>query len=86
MFCREEISRFRLEQSDHLKDVDVTTLSIINAITKQGDIFQAAHGAQITLMRTLQEDTVAVIEDFSHKIIQEIRVRLLSNKLFASTF
>jgi hypothetical protein len=85
MFCREEISRLRLEQSDHLQDLDVTTLSIINAITKQGDIFRAAHDAQIALMRTLQGDTVAVIEDFGHKIIQEIRVRLLS-KLLTSTF
>jgi len=85
MWCRDQISRFRLEQSDHLQTLDSTTKSIINAIVKQEDVFRAAHDTQGSLIKTLQGETIAVIEDASYKIIQEFRVWHLSC-LFNSVF
>jgi hypothetical protein len=85
MWCRDQISRFQLEQSDQLQNLDSTTKSIINTIVKQEGLFRAAHDTQGSLIRTLQGETIAVIEDESRKIIQEFRVWHLSC-LFNSVF
>jgi hypothetical protein len=79
MHHREQVSRFKLEQSDRL---DLTTQKIVDAIVTHQDIFHALHDTQITLIRALHGETVLNIQE-EHaitrcEIIQEIRVRLLS--------
>jgi hypothetical protein len=50
MHYREQVSQFKLEQSDRL---DLTTQKIVDAIVAQQDIFHAVHDTQITLIRAL---------------------------------
>ena len=75
---REQVSQFKLEQSDRL---DLTTQKIVDAIVTQQDIFHAVHDTQITLIRALHGETVLNIQDehatTRREIIQEIRVRLV---------
>jgi hypothetical protein len=82
---RNQISQFKLEQSDCLQDLDLATKNIVDAIVKQQDIFHAAHDTQLTLMRTLHEETAVNVSDehktTRHEIIREIRVRLRSSSL-----
>jgi hypothetical protein len=68
----------KLEQSYRLNDLDSTTKKVVDAIARREDVFQAAHGAQLLLMRNLHGETIANIEDARREIICEIRVRLLS--------
>jgi len=76
MRYREQVSQFKLEQSDRLKDLDLITKKVVDAIIKQEDVFLAAHDAQLSLMRTLHNDTVTKIED-QHEITRHEIVRLL---------
>jgi NACHT domain len=75
--CREQVSQLKLKQSDRLKDLDVTTQKVIDAIVQQQDVFRAAYDTQMTLTRTLHAQTVTSIETARTEIIQEIRVRFL---------
>ena len=43
MHYREQVSQFKLEQSDRLKDLDVMTKKVADAIITQEDVFLAAH-------------------------------------------
>jgi hypothetical protein len=76
MRYREQVSQFKLEQSDRLKDLDLITKKVVDAIIKQEDVFLAAHDALPSLMRTLHNDTVTKIED-QHEITRHEIVRLL---------
>src|SRR5882762_2131773 len=80
--CREEVRQFTREGSNRLKDLDITTKRIVDAIIKQEDVFRTAHNTQITLMGAIHEETVSKIQDehaiTRREIIQEIRVRSLS--------
>jgi hypothetical protein len=76
MRYREQVSQFKLEQSDLLEDLDLITKKVVDAIIKQEDIFLAAHDSQLSLMRTLHTDTVAQIVD-QHEITRHEIVRLL---------
>jgi len=79
MHHREQVSQFRLEQSHRLESLDLIANKIADAIIDQQDVFQAAHDADLTLMRTLHEETVTKIVDeheTTREILQEIRVRL----------
>jgi len=82
LLCREEVRQFMREGSDRLKDLDITTKRIVDAIIKQEDVFRTAHNTQITLMGTIHEETVSKIQDehaiTRSEIIQEMRVRSLS--------
>jgi hypothetical protein len=75
---REQVSRFKRENVDSLKELDLATKSILDAIVKQQDVFQAAREAQLTLTKTLHENTIRNIDDTRQEIIQEIRVIFLS--------
>lgn len=79
MRYREQVSQFKLEQSDRLKDLDLITKKVVDAIIKQEDVFLAAHDAQLSLMRTLHNDTVTKIED-QHEITRHEIVRLLHSR------
>jgi hypothetical protein len=76
MHYREQVSQFKLEQLDRLKEFDLTTQKVVDAIIKQEDVFLAAHDAQLSLMRTLHNDTVTEIVD-QHEITRHEIVRLL---------
>jgi hypothetical protein len=73
---REQVSQLKLEQSDLLEDLDLITKKVVDAIIKQEDIFLAAHDTQLSLMRTLHNDTVTKIVD-QHEITRHEVVRLL---------
>ena len=79
MRYREQVSQFKLEQSDRLKDLDLITKKVVDAIIKQEDVFLAANDAQLSLMRTLHNDTVTKIED-QHEITRHEIVRLLHSR------
>jgi tetratricopeptide (TPR) repeat protein len=82
LLCREEVRQFTREGSNRLKDLDITTKRIVDAIIKQEDVFRVAHYTQITLMGAIHEETVSKIQDehaiTRREIIQEIRVGSLS--------
>lgn len=65
------------EQVDRHKDLGLKTKKIVDAIIKQEDVFLAAHDAQLSLMRSLHDDTVANILD-QHEITRHNIVRLLN--------
>ena len=77
--CREDVRQFMREGSDRLKDFDITTKRIVDAIIKQEDVFRTAHNMQITLMGAIHGETVSKIQDehaiTRREIIQEIQVR-----------
>jgi hypothetical protein len=79
---RDQVSQFKLEQSDRLGGLDLATKDIVDAIVKQQNVFQAAHDTQLTLTRTLHGATTATIVDENRttrdKIIEELKVRLHS--------
>jgi hypothetical protein len=76
MCYREQVSSFKLEQCDRLKDLDLKTKKIVDAIIKQKDVFLAAHDAQLSLMQSLHDDTVTNIVD-QQEITRHGIVRLL---------
>ena len=83
MRYREQVSQFKLDQLDSLKDLDLTTQRVIDAIVQQQNVFQVAHDTQVALMGTIHKETVSKIQDehviTRREIIQEIRVSLLSS-------
>ncbi len=76
---REQVSQFKQENLDSLKELDLATKSILDAIVERQDVFQAAHEAQLTLTKTLHENTMRNIDDTRQEIILEIRVIFLSS-------
>jgi hypothetical protein len=78
MRYREQVSQSMREQLDRHKDLGLKTKKIVDAIIKQEDVFLAAHDAQLSLMRSLHDDTVANISD-QHEITRHEIVRLLNN-------
>ena len=83
MRYREQVSQFKLDQLDSLKDLDLTTQRVIDAIVQQQNVFQVAYDTQVALMGTIHKETVSKIQDehviTRREIIQEIRVSLLSS-------
>ncbi len=75
---REQVSQFKREHLNGLEKLDLATKSILDAIVDQQDVFQAAHEAQLTLTKTLHEDTMRNIDDTRQEIIREIRVIFVS--------
>lgn len=65
-----QLCRFIQERSDFFENFDSTTKKIVEAITNQEDVFRTAHGAQITLIGTLQDEHVIT----RREIIKEIKV------------
>ena len=63
MHYREQVSQFKLEQSDRL---DLTTQKIVDAIVAQQDIFHAVHDTQITLIRALHSFQQQYISKLPH--------------------
>jgi len=74
MECREQVSQFKRENLNSFEKLDLATKSILDAIVDQQDVFQVAHEAQLTLTKTLHEDTIRNIDDSRQEIIREIRV------------
>ena len=76
---REQVSQFKREHSNAFEKLDLTAKHILDAIVDQQDVFQAAreaHEAQLTLAKTLHEDTMRKIDDTGQEIIREIKVTL----------
>jgi hypothetical protein len=67
---REQVSQFKQENLDSLKQLDSMTKSILDAIVERQDVFQV-HEA---LMKTLHENTMTKIENTRQEIIGEIKV------------
>ena len=82
IYSRDQIYQSKLEQSNKLKDLDLATKNIMDAIIEQQDVFRVAHNTQIALMEALRNDMVSRIQDehaiTRSEILQEIRVRTLS--------
>jgi predicted thioredoxin/glutaredoxin len=78
MECREQVSQFKREYLDSFEKLDLATKNILNAIIDQQDVFLVAHEAQLTLTKTLHEDTLRNIDDTSQEIIREIKVIFVS--------
>jgi hypothetical protein len=78
MDYREQVSQFNQEHLDSLAELDFTVKSILDAIIERQDVFQAAHEAQLTLTKTMHEDTMRNIDDTRQEIVREIRVTFLS--------
>ncbi|KAI9854448.1 MAG: hypothetical protein M1813_001242 [Trichoglossum hirsutum] len=80
---REQVSRFTLEQSTQLKDLDATIRKILDAIINQQDVFQEALHTR-TVIRTLYEETIAKMMDehgtTRNEIIREIKDTDLAEK------
>ncbi len=64
-----------LDHSDHLKDLDLATKAVLDAIVRQQDVFSAMHKKQISLMGTSHSETLLSIKDehttTRHEIISE---------------
>lgn len=69
MKCREQVSQLRWEHSDSLKELDLATKRILNAIVERQDVFQAAHEAQFELMKIQHKNTMRNIDDTRQEII-----------------
>ncbi|XTI95124.1 hypothetical protein V2W45_1503335 [Cenococcum geophilum] len=54
---REQVCQFMLDQSHRLEDLDLATTKIVDPISEQQDVFQAAHSTQIALMGTIHGQT-----------------------------
>jgi hypothetical protein len=78
MECREQVSQFKREHLNSFEKLDLATKSILNAIVDQQDVFQVVHEAQLTLTKTLHEDTMRNIDDTRQDIIREIEVIVVS--------
>ena len=52
-----------------LKGLDFATKSILDAIIERQDVFQAAHEAQLTLLKNQHEKTTRNINDTRQEII-----------------
>lgn len=52
-----------LDHSDRLKDLDIATKGVLDAIVRQQDVFNALYNKQISLMGMLHRETVLSIED-----------------------
>ena len=57
-----------------LKGLDFATKSILDAIVERQDIFQAAHEAQLTLLKNQHEKTMRNIDDTRQEIVLAVRV------------
>jgi len=75
---REQVSQFKREHLNSFDTLDSASKRILDAIVDQHDIFQEAHEAQLTLTKSLHEDTMRKIDDTHHEIIREITVIFLS--------
>jgi hypothetical protein len=73
---REQVSQFKREHLNAFEKLALATKRILDAIVDQQDVFQAAHEAQLTLTKTLHEDTIRKIDDTRQDIIREIMVML----------
>jgi hypothetical protein len=71
LLSRDQVCRFIQERSDFVETLDSTTKKIVDAITKQEDVFRAAHDAQISLLETIQDELVIT----RREIIKKIKVR-----------
>ena len=63
MWYREQVLRLKLDHTDCLKDLDLATQGVLNAIVKQQDVFGAVHDTQIALMVTLHSEVVSRVKD-----------------------
>lgn len=54
---------------DSLKGLDLATKSILDAIVERQDVFQAAHEAQLTLLKNQHEKTTRNINNTRQEII-----------------
>lgn len=68
------MSQFKREHLNSIGKLDLATKCILDAIVDQHDVFQATHEAQLTLARSLHEDTMRKIDDTHQKMIREIKV------------
>jgi hypothetical protein len=75
---REQFSQFKRECLNSFEELDLATKSILNAIIDQQDVFQVVYEAQLTLTKTLHEDTMRNIDDTRQEIIREIKVIFVS--------
>ena len=72
MWYREQVSRLRLDHSDRLKDLDLATQRVLDAVVKQQDVFKAVHNTQIALMGTLHGKTILRVKDEHETTRREI--------------
>ena len=63
MWYREQVLRLKLDHTDCLKDFDLTTQRVLDAIIKQQDVFTAVYNTQIALMGTLHSEVVLKVKD-----------------------
>ena len=66
---REQVSQLRQDHSDRLKELDIATNIIVDAIVERQDVFHAAHEAQLMLMKSQHEKTMRNINDTHQEII-----------------
>ena len=55
--------RIEQEKSSYLEDFDLVTQSLIDAILKQQDVFEAVHDAQVTEMKKLHGEMVLRVKN-----------------------
>ena len=84
MECREQVSQFKQEHATAFEKLDLTTKLILDAIVGQRDVFQAAHEAQLTLTKTVHENSLKKIDDARQDVIREIKVMLSPSPLWQS--
>ena len=65
----DQVSQLRRYHLDSLKELDLATQSIIDAIIERQDVFHAAHEAQLMLMKSQHEKTMRNINDTRQEII-----------------
>jgi hypothetical protein len=63
VWYREQVLRIELDHSGRLKDLDLATQRVLDAIVKQQDVFKAVHDTQIALLGTLHSETVLRAKD-----------------------
>ena len=72
--------RLKLDHTDCLKDLDLTTQGVLDAIIKQQDIFKAVHDTQITLMGALHSKVVLRVKD-KHTITRREIIRATASNI-----
>ncbi|KKA23726.1 kinesin light chain 1, partial [Rasamsonia emersonii CBS 393.64] len=79
---RDQLALFRAENSDRLRELDIATKHVVDAIVDQRDVFEAAHDAQLTCMKDLHRETLARVKEehliTRREILHEIRAGLRS--------
>ena len=63
MGYRQQVLRIEQEKSSYLKDFDLVTQSLVNAILKQQDVFEAVHDAQVAEMKKLHGEMVLRVKN-----------------------